>query len=230
MKRINLYIQEKLHISKYNKNYTKDIYIKLGEFLFVKTNISQEKQWLKDILQGKKEIDDDYYITADLVIFDIIEDPNWKFSKEENEKLKNLIMDIENEKAKKDEIDELNRGIIQGFKNVLKGHGLLKKYINESLEDNLFWKIDKYFENHDNEKKIFIDMIDYFRDHPGFNKKNIEDYIQDKEFKNMKKFLDFLDDIVKQEDTNRDYNYILYLVIKNIILNKVEGEKYTNKK
>lgn len=106
----------------------------------------------------------------------------------------------------------------------------LANYIKESFEDNLFWKIDKYFENHDEERKLFIDIIDYFRDHPGFNKKTVEDYIQDKEFKNMKKFLDFLDDIVKQEDTNKDYTYILYLVIKKIISDKVEGEKYTNKK
>ena len=45
----------------------------------------------------------------------------------------------------------------------------------------------------------------------------------------MKKFLDFLDDIIQQEDTNKDYFYILYLVIKNIISDKVEGIKYTNK-
>ena len=103
-------------------------------------------------------------------------------------------------------------------------------YINESLDENTFWKIDKYFERNPKEKKIFIDIVDHFREIPGFNTKNVEEYIKDKEFKNLKKFIDFLDDIIKNEDTNRDYNYLLYMIIKRIISDKVEGIKYTNKK
>jgi hypothetical protein len=101
--------------------------------------------------------------------------------------------------------------------------------IKESFEENTFWKIDKYFNKNEDERRIFIDMVDYFRDHPGYNTKDIEEYIKDKEFKNLKKFIDFLDDIIKPNTTDRDYNHILYMLIKRIIADKVEGEKYTNK-
>lgn len=109
----------------------------------------------------------------------------------------------------------------------------LNNYINdkiyESFEDNLFWKIDKYFERNELEKKQFIDIVDYFRDHPGFNKKTIEEYLEKNKFEKIDKFIDFIDDIIKKEDTERDYKYILYMVIKRIIENKNLEKKYTNK-
>ncbi len=105
----------------------------------------------------------------------------------------------------------------------------LNKYLKESFEENTFWKIDRYFDKNEDERKIFIDIVDHFRDNPGFTTKSVEEYIQDKEFKNLKKFIDFLDDIIKPNTTDRDYNHILYMLIKRIISNKVEGEKYTNK-
>ena len=106
----------------------------------------------------------------------------------------------------------------------------LKNYIKESFEENTFWKIDKYFERNDIERKLFIDLIDYFRDNPGFTTKDVEEYTKEHEFKNFKKFIDFLDDIIKPSTTDRDYNHILYMLIKRIISDKNEGEKYTNKK
>jgi len=106
----------------------------------------------------------------------------------------------------------------------------LKEYIKESFEDNLFWKIDKYFVRNNEEKKLFIDIIDYFRDHPGFNKKNVEEYLENNKFDKLDKFIDFIDDIVQKNNDERDYNYILYLVIKKVIDNKNLERKYTNKK
>ena len=232
MKNLTQYIIEKLHPSKYKESIEEwKPYIDLGEFLLATSRTAISKKFLKNVIQGKEKIDKEFYIKMyDDLIYVIKKNNKWVYGVNINNKIINLLDDIKQDKAKENDINQLNYNIILGFKKLLKTFGNLDEYINESFEDNLFWKIDKYFENHDDEKKIFIDIIDYFRDHPGFNKKTVEDYIQDKEFKNMKKFLDFLDDIVKQEDTNKDYTYILYLVIKKIISDKVEGEKYTNKK
>ena len=104
-----------------------------------------------------------------------------------------------------------------------------KEYIKESFEDNLFWKIDKYFERNKEKKKLFIDIIDYFRDHPGFNKKTVEEYLENNNFDKLDKFIDFIDDIVQKNNEEKDYNYILYLVIKKVIDNKNLERKYTNK-
>lgn len=106
----------------------------------------------------------------------------------------------------------------------------LNNYIKESFEDNLFWKIDKYFEHNDDEKYYFYSLIDYFRENPSTNQKQLEEYLKDHPFKNLKKFIDFLDDVIKQETDNRDYSYLLCVIIKRIISNKDEGEKYSNKK
>lgn len=108
----------------------------------------------------------------------------------------------------------------------------LKEYIiTESIDNNLFWKIDKYFERNNIEKRQFYNIVDFCRDNPGFNHKILEEYLsKHNEFKNLKKFIDFLDDVVKQDTTNRNYVYILTIIIKQIIANKTEGNKYTNKK
>jgi len=100
--------------------------------------------------------------------------------------------------------------------------------IKESLDNNLFWKIDKYFEKDDQERKDFYDLVDYCRKQTSFNKKDIEEYLKEHPFKNLKKFIDFIDDVIKQETDNRDYTYILTVIIKQIIMSKTD--KYTNKK
>ena len=106
----------------------------------------------------------------------------------------------------------------------------LSEYIIESFEDNLFWKIDKYFERSNEERKQFYDIVDYFRENPSTNKKQIEEYLKEHPFKNLKKFIDFLDDVIGQETDNRDYEYLLCVIVKRILGSKEESEKYTNKK
>ena len=110
---------------------------------------------------------------------------------------------------------------------------IMKKIINfikESFEENTFWKIDKYFERHQEELKKFNEIIDYFRALRSFNSNDIKNYIEDNKSINLKPFVDFLDDIIKQDTTNMDYNYRLYLIIKYILSHKEESDKYTNKK
>ena len=94
----------------------------------------------------------------------------------------------------------------------------LTDYINEELDDNIFWKIDTYFQNNPDELK-------------SFNVSTIEAYLNSNELlsKNQKKFVDFLDNTIKQDTTiNKDYNSSIYNIVKTVIGNKTEGTKYTN--
>lgn len=103
----------------------------------------------------------------------------------------------------------------------------LFNYLQESIEDNLFWKIDKYFERDKTEFNTFIDLVDYCRKNPSFNKQTIENYLIEHPFKSIKKFIDFLDDVIKIDTTDRDYVYMLSIVIKKIISDKSDGIRYT---
>ena len=105
-----------------------------------------------------------------------------------------------------------------------------KENIEEALDDNLIWKIDKYFNKDEEERKYFYDLVDFCRDNRSFNKKDLEEYFKDHPFKNLKKFVDFIDDVIKSEDENRDYTYKLTVILKQLISNKREYSKYTNKK
>jgi len=104
------------------------------------------------------------------------------------------------------------------------------KDIKESIDNNLNWKIDKYFERAEVERKQFYDLVDFCRENPAFNKKDLEEYLKDHEFKNLKKFVDFIDDVIKQDTEGRDYVYILMVAIKLVINSDKECLKYTNKK
>lgn len=104
----------------------------------------------------------------------------------------------------------------------------IRQFIYEALDNNLFWKIDKYFERDNQERKDFYDLVDYCRKQTSFNKNDIDEYLKEHPFKNLKKFIDFIDDVIKQETDNRDYTYILTVIIKQIIMSKTD--KYTNKK
>ena len=107
----------------------------------------------------------------------------------------------------------------------------LTDYINEELDDNIFWKIDTYFQNNPDELKSFNGMIDVCRSNKSFNVSTIEAYLNSNELlsKNQKKFVDFLDNTIKQDTTiNKDYNSSIYNIVKTVIGNKTEGTKYTN--
>ena len=107
----------------------------------------------------------------------------------------------------------------------------LTDYINEELDNNIFWKIDTYFQNNPDELKSFNGMIDVCRSNKSFNVSTIEAYLNSNELlsKNQKKFVDFLDNTIKQDTTiNKDYNSSIYNIVKTVIGNKTEGTKYTN--
>lgn len=103
--------------------------------------------------------------------------------------------------------------------------------INEEIDDNIFWKIDTYFQNNENELKSFNGLVDICRANKGFNDATIDAYItgNDLLLKNKKKFVDFIEDNVQPDSSiNKNYTSAFTNIIKTVIGNKTDGTKYTN--
>lgn len=240
MKNINNYIFEKLKLNKNIELNENSIYIDLGKWLIKNTsllrNYSTTIKKVINIYNAKSYLEEHSKVTYLFFSIQMFlgvyvkskRSKKWPYSPEETDELIASLKKLENKKENKIDIiiEDIIKGFIEGIKEL---HKEKEFNIKESFEDNLFWKIDKYFERNEQEKKQFIDIVDYFRDHPGFNKKTVEDYLEQNEFEKLDKFIDFIDDIITPENKDRDYNYILYMVIKRIIENKNLEKKYTNK-
>ena len=106
-----------------------------------------------------------------------------------------------------------------------------EQILNEDIDDNIFWKIDTYFQNNDTELKAFNGLVDICRTNKGYNSKTIDAYVSGNEslLKNQKKFIDFIEDNIQQDTSlSKDYSSSLYNIVKTVIGNKTEGIKYTN--
>lgn len=109
----------------------------------------------------------------------------------------------------------------------------LYRYITESLDNNIFWKIDKFFERNQDELRSFNGLIDICRSSKSYNKSTVEAYINGNEdlYNILKTFVDFIEDIVHKDNSiNKDYYLAMYNIVKVVVNNKSEGMKYTNMK
>ncbi len=104
----------------------------------------------------------------------------------------------------------------------------LSQYILESLDsDNLLWLLDTWFTNKEDEQQEFINIVvNCINDH---NVNNIEDYIEKtsifkETYKAMINFL--LDDIELKHKLELDYIYQLKEIVKQLIANKSNKNKY----
>jgi len=93
----------------------------------------------------------------------------------------------------------------------------LNEYINESIDDNLFYKLNKWFYNHNDDKQEFKDVIDKWNKIP---KPNISDIIKGTSIENnLNLFIDYMNDEVNVQD-NLQYSYLLTKLLDSIINNK----------
>lgn len=92
--------------------------------------------------------------------------------------------------------------------------------INEQLEDNLYWKLDKWFYNKDEQKQKFIDIVSQCRKSKP-NKDTIDFMLNSIGF-DSKKFVEFVMDDPQNQNQNEinDYSYIMQKTIDTIIANK----------
>lgn len=101
-------------------------------------------------------------------------------------------------------------------------------YIKESLEsDNLLWLLDTWFNNREDEQQEFIDIVvKCISDH---NVNNLETYLKQSKYlkDNYIGLVNFLlDDIEIKHKIELDYIYQLKEVIKQLIANKSNKNKY----
>ena len=93
--------------------------------------------------------------------------------------------------------------------------------ICESIDsDNLFWKIDKWFDksnSENSERQAFIDLLNICRNNNNIVTKDIvSNYALSN---NIKPFVNFITDNVSGIEVN-DYIYILMKIIQLILANK----------
>lgn len=100
--------------------------------------------------------------------------------------------------------------------------------INEELDNNMWWLLDKWFERNEHQKQEFIELIVKCKqDGDKVNIDNLKTYIKGTQLEsNLKQFINFIDNEVEPMN-NKDYIYSLKQIIE-IVLGKKEKNKYLN--
>ena len=103
----------------------------------------------------------------------------------------------------------------------------LKDYIFEELDDNLFWMLDKWFERNEKQAQEFIEIVIKCKQEGAkVNIDNLKKYIKGTQIEvNLESFINFVDNDLEPQQ-NKDYLYVLKLIIEMIIGNKQKTNKY----
>ena len=103
----------------------------------------------------------------------------------------------------------------------------LKDYIFEELDDNLFWMLDKWFERNEKQAQEFIEIVVKCKQEgQKVNIDNLKKYIKGTQIEvNLESFINFVDNDLEPQQ-NKDYLYVLKLIIEMIIGNKQKTNKY----
>lgn len=103
----------------------------------------------------------------------------------------------------------------------------LKDYIFEELDDNLFWMLDKWFERNEKQAQEFIEIIVKCKQEGAkVNIDNLKKYIKGTQLEsNLQEFINFVDNDLEPQ-LNKDYIYVLKLIIEMIIGNKSKINNY----
>ena len=105
------------------------------------------------------------------------------------------------------------------------------EYTNEALDvDNLFWMLDTWFSNNEQEKTSFMSLIDNCIIKKTYNKNDLAKLCDNINF-DIRPFINFIskDAVIKdneREDMNIDYYYELKKIIDALISNKATNNKY----
>ena len=100
--------------------------------------------------------------------------------------------------------------------------------INEDVDDNLFWLLDKWFERNENQKSEFINIVVKCRQEGDkVNIDNLNKLLNNTELKiNLKEFINFIDNDIEPQ-SNKDYLYSLKQIIE-VVIGKKEKNIYLN--
>ena len=98
--------------------------------------------------------------------------------------------------------------------------------INEDVDDNLFWLLDKWFERNENQKSEFISILVQCRQEGDkVNIDNLKKLLHNTELKkDLKEFINFLSNDLEPQN-NKNYLYELKQVVE-VVIGKKEKNKY----
>jgi len=103
--------------------------------------------------------------------------------------------------------------------------GNIVKYINEELDDNLYWLLDKWFEMNDVQLSEFIGICVQCKNDRVPSTENIKKYLNGTHLGNqLHQFIDFVSNDIVADETRNDID-IFKTIIKTII-SKKENNKY----
>jgi len=99
-------------------------------------------------------------------------------------------------------------------------------YINEELDSNIWWLLDKWFERNENQYQEFIELVVKCKEEGDkVNIDSLKKFIKGTLLeKNLAQFTNFIDNEVNPE-INKDYLYSLKQIIETVI-GKKEKNKY----
>jgi hypothetical protein len=95
----------------------------------------------------------------------------------------------------------------------------LTQFILEELDDNLFWKLSKWFDSNEAQEKEFMDIL-FASKESNFNVKEIESFLENTSlYDNLREFVNFIiDDLDISKD--KDYLYQFKQILKMVSDNK----------
>lgn len=96
-------------------------------------------------------------------------------------------------------------------------------YINEELDENIFWLLDKWFENNEQDKQWFIELLVKYK--TDKTRKTVETYVHDIPNEHLIQFVSFIDNNLTS-DKQLDYIYKLQQILDICVTNKGKQNKY----
>ena len=99
--------------------------------------------------------------------------------------------------------------------------------VNEELDDNMFWLLDKWFERNELQAQEFIELVVKCKQEGDkVNIDNLQKYIKGTQLElNLMEFCNFIDNDIEPQQT-KDYLYSLKQIIEMVIGNKSKTNKY----
>lgn len=101
----------------------------------------------------------------------------------------------------------------------------LSKFIKENLDDNLIWKLNQWFQNKPEEEQEFTNIVFQCQSEKSID--NVETFLNStSQFINTyMQLVNFIyDDLSNNPD--KDYIYLLQLIIKNLMGNYSKDNKF----
>lgn len=102
----------------------------------------------------------------------------------------------------------------------------LIEYIKESLEDDVFWLLDKWFERNEEQRSEFVEILVKCLEDKVVQTNKIKEYLKGTTLeKDLKQFVNFIDNEVSPVN-EKDYEERLKVIIKQILDYKSRSNRY----